>query len=93
MKTQLKNYALSVFLVLALVLAIIITNFFVYYTVVCNSEILQSKDIYGRVSFARVASVHHRKKRIMNLSEDRNRDIAQMLEEIALLEGLITRSG
>ena len=86
MKTQLKNYALSVFLVLALVLAIIITNFFVYYTVVCNSEILQSKDIYGRVSFARVASVHHRKKRIMNLSEDRNRDIAQMLEEIALLE-------
>lgn len=86
MKILFKNYALSVFMVLA----IVITNFFVYYTSVCNSQILQSKDIYGKVSSASLSSVHHRKKLIMNLSDDNKQDIVQMLEEIALLEDYST---
>ncbi len=86
MKTLFKNYALSVFMVLS----IVITNFLVYYTSVCNSEILQSKDIYGKVSSTSLSSMHHRKNLIMNLSDDNKQDIEQMLEEIALLEDYST---
>ena len=82
MRTQFKNYALSVFIVLV----IVITNFSVYYISVCNSKILQSEDIYGRVSSASLLSVHNRKRLLMNLSDDNKEDIKQMLEEIALLE-------
>ena len=86
MRIPFKNYALSIFMVLA----IVITNFFVYYTAVCNSEILQSKDIYGKVSSTSLSSVHNRKKLIINLSDDHKEDMEQMLEEIALLEDYST---
>ena len=82
MKLQLKNNALFVFIVLA----IIITNFFVYYTSICNSEILQSKDIYGKVSSTNISSIHNRQKLLTNSNDDMNEAIAQMLKEIALLE-------
>ncbi len=82
MKIPFKNYAISIFMILA----IVITNFFVYYTSVCNSEILQSKDVYGNVSSTSLSSVHHRKKLIINLSDNNKEDIQQMLEEIALLK-------
>ena len=83
MKTQLKHYALSLFLVLA----IIITNFFVYYTSVCNSEILQIKNTYGKVSSVNLASIQKRKQLILNLSNKNPVDVVQMLEkEIIVLE-------
>ena len=81
MRLPLKNYALSIFMILV----IIITNFFVYYTFVCHSDTLQIKDIYGNVSSINLSSVQHRKKLILNLSDDKKEDIEQMLEEIALL--------
>ena len=83
MKTQLKHYALSLFLVLA----IIITNFFVYYTSVCNSEILQIKNTYGKVSSVNLASIQKRKQLILNLSNKNPAEVVQMLEkEIIVLE-------
>ena len=83
MRTQFKNYALSLFLVLA----IIITNFFVYYTSVCNSEILQIKDIHGKVSYINLASIQNRKQLLLNLSNKNPAEVVQMLEkEIILLE-------
>ena len=83
MKLQLKNYALPLFLVLA----IIITNFFVYYSSVCNSEVLQSKDIYGKVCYANKASIQYQKQLILNLNDDNKEYMERMLEEeIALLE-------
>ena len=83
MKMQFKNYALSLFLVLA----IIITNFFVYYTSVCNSEILQIKNTYGKVSSVNLASIQKRKQLILNLSNKNPVEVVQMLEkEIIVLE-------
>ena len=83
MRTQFKNYALSLFLVLA----IIVTNFFVYYTSVCNSEILQIKDIHGKVSYINLASIQNRKQLLLNLSNKNPAEVVQMLEkEIILLE-------
>lgn len=83
MKTQFKHYALSLFLVLA----IIITNFFVYYTSVCNSEILQIKNTYGKVSSVNLASIQKRKQLILNLSNKNPVEVVQMLEkEIIVLE-------
>ena len=83
MKTQLKHYALSLFLVLA----IIITNFFVYYTSVCNSEILQIKNTYGKVSSVNLASIQKRKQLILNLNNKNPAEVVQMLEkEIIVLE-------
>ena len=83
MKTQFKHYALSLFLVLA----IIITNFFVYYTSVCNSEILQIKNTYGKVSSVNLASIQKRKQLILNLSNKNPAEVVQMLEkEIIVLE-------
>ena len=83
MRTQFKNYALSLFLVLA----IIITNFFVYYTSVCNSEILQIKNTYGKVSSVNLASIQKRKQLILNLSNKNPAEVVQMLEkEIIVLE-------
>ena len=83
MKTQFKNYALPVFLVLA----IVITNFFVYYTSVCNSEILQIKNTYGKVSSVNLASIQKRKQLILNLSNKNPAEVVQMLEkEIIVLE-------
>ena len=69
-----------------MILAIIITNFFVYYTSVCDSQILQSKDIYGKVNTSSLSSIHHRKKLIINLNDNNKENIEQMLEEIALLK-------
>ena len=86
MKLLFKNYALSIFLVLV----IIIMNFFVYYTSVCNSEILQNKDIYGKINSANLSSIHNRKKLIMNLSDDTKANLEQLLEEITLLKDYST---
>ena len=86
MRTLFKNYTLSIFMVFV----IVITNCFVYYTLVCNSNILQIKDIYGKVSSVTLSSVHHRKNLIMNLSDNNKEDIEQMLKEIALLKDYST---
>ncbi len=86
MKIPFKNYTLSIFLVFV----IIIMNFFVYYTSVCNSEILQSKNIYGKVNSASLSSIHNRKKLITNLSDDNKANMEQLLEKIALLKDYST---
>ena len=83
MKLQLKNNALSIFMVLTLIIA----NFFVYYTSVCNPETLQSNDIYGKVNSASLASMQNRKQLILNISNKNLTDVVPMLEkEIILLE-------
>ncbi len=60
MRTQLKNLAFPVLMVVAVVLV----NFFVYYTSVCGAEIVQSRDIYGGTSTASISSVRSRTKLI-----------------------------
>ena len=83
MKTPFKNYALP----LLLVLAIVITNFFVYYASVCNPEILQSKDTYGKISSVNLASLQNQKQLILNLNIENLAETEKMLEnEIVLLE-------
>ena len=83
MKTPFKNYALPLFLVLA----IVIINFFVYYTSVCNPEILQSKDTYGKISSVNLASLQNHKQLILNLNIENLAETEKMLQkEIVLLE-------
>ena len=81
MKTQFKNYALSLFLVLAIVIA----NFFVYYTSVCNPEILQSKDIYGKVRSVNLVSMQNRKQLILNLNIENLEDTFSILSVITII--------
>ena len=66
MRTQLKNLAFPVLMVLAVVLV----NFFVYYTSVCGAEIVQSRDIYGGTSSASISSVRSRTKLISKSYEE-----------------------
>ena len=66
MRTQLKNLAFPVLMVLAVVLV----NYFVYYTSVCGAEIVQSRDIYGGTSSASISSVRSRTKLITKSYEE-----------------------
>lgn len=81
MRTQLKNLAFPVLIALAVVLV----NFFVYYTSVCSAEIVQSRSVYGSGSSASIASVRSRAKLLSQLSGDYAADIAQLTSRIELL--------
>lgn len=82
MRTQLKNLAFPVLIVLAVVLV----NYFVYYTSVCSAEIVQSRSIYGSGSSSSVTSVRSRTKLLSGLAGDHTSDIAQLSARIEMLD-------
>ncbi len=66
MRAELKNLAFS----LLVVLAVVLVNIFVYYTSVCSTEIVQSRDIYGGTSSADIASIRSRTKLLSKSYEE-----------------------
>lgn len=82
MRTQLKNLAFPVLMVLAVVLV----NFFVYYTSVCGAEIVQSRDIYGGASSASISSVRSRTKLISKSNEELTAETELLRDYLAAVE-------
>ncbi len=66
MKTQSKN----IWLPLLLIAAVILMELFLYYNTVCDSPIIQSRDVYGGSMVSDNASVRNRQRLISELTGD-----------------------
>ena len=79
MRTHFKNIGLAV----ALTIAVILLELFMYYNTVCSAPVVQSSDIYGTSSISDMTSIRNRQRMISQLTGNTKADKAK-LEAYAL---------